>query len=131
MQEDGLIEAFSAGDVSPNVYRAKSRNCGTGEASFVRLLAALPLDPDRLATHVAHMVQVAASLWDLCEALPDDKRAELVREVFGTIVLSRDGIAGFTLKPPVDQLASPAKGDPRRLSSNHHNGLVDAILDAA
>ena len=126
-----LIEAFSAGDVSPNVYRAKTQELRDRRGKFGQELAALPLDPDRLATHVAHMVQVAASLWDLCEALPDDKRAELVREVFGTIVLSRDGIAGFTLKPPVDQLASPAKGDPRRLSSDHRDGLVNAILDAA
>ena len=65
------------------------------------------------------------------EAFPDDKRAELVREVFGTIVVSRDGIAGFTLRPPFDQLASAAKGDLRKLTGDYRGGLVDAILAAA
>ena len=46
-------------------------------------------------------------------------------------VLARDGIAGFTLKPPFDQLASAAKGDPRNLSAKSRDQLVEAILDAA
>jgi hypothetical protein len=66
-------------------------------------------------------------MWDLYESLSDTRRTELGREVFQTVVLSSEGIAGFVLRPPFDALAASAKGDPRKLSASQ---LLGAILDA-
>jgi hypothetical protein len=70
-------------------------------------------------------------MWDLYESLAEAKRAELLREVFESIVLTSDGIAGFALRSPFNELASAAKGDPRKLSLNERNRLLGTILDAA
>jgi hypothetical protein len=130
-QEMQLTEAFTVGDLSPNVYRTKSQGLRDRRTAMSKELAGLPLSPHGLTARVAHTIELATSLWDLYTHFSDARRSALLAEVFGTIVLARDGIAGFTLKPPFDRLASAAKNDPRKLSAGRRDGLVAAILDAA
>ena len=97
-----LTEAFTVGDLSPNIYRNKAQGLRERRSTIRQELARLPLSLHAPMARVAHVIEVAASLWDLYTRFSDARRAELLAEVFGTIVLSRDGIAGFTLKPHVE-----------------------------
>jgi hypothetical protein len=63
---------------------------------------------------------------DLYEPLNESQRGELMRTVFKAVVLDRDGIAGFALKPPFDQLAIPHGPRPRTPRE-----MAQAILDVA
>jgi DNA invertase Pin-like site-specific DNA recombinase len=130
-QELHLTESFTVGDLSPNVYRLKAQELRDRRTTIGNELRRLTVDPGRLSARVAHILNVATSMRDLYEALSLAEQVELVAEVFGAIVLSRDGIVGFTLRPPFDRLASAAGTDPRKASGEGPAALVHAILDAA
>jgi hypothetical protein len=126
-----LIDAFTTGDIAPSVYRVKTEEFRLARARIAKQVDAASVDTARLSEKVGRTLYVATSMWDLHEPLSDAGRTELLREVFRTVVLSSDGIVGFTLKPPFDSLASAAKGDARKISATERDQLVGAILDAA
>jgi len=126
-----LTEAFTAGYMNPDLYRAKAEKLRSARNRIQAQITAPSTTASTLAAKIARTLQLANSLWDLYTSLADDRQASLLREVFGTIVLSADGIVGFTLNPPFDQLASAAKGDPRKLTAERRDQLLEAIADAA
>lgn len=119
-----------SGDVSPNVYKTKAEELRARRDRLTQD-ARHSFDPATLAAQTARILQIASSLKDLYESLPEPKQADLLREVFSTIVLSSDGIVGFALRSPFDQLSTSATNDPRRLNANGRARLADAILDTA
>ena len=115
-----LTAAFTAGDIAPNTYKA--------EIADVRAKrAALGDEPpvavsDRLAVSVMRTLQLASSFWDLYQPLDDRMKQQMVHAVFKTVVLDHEGITGYTLNPPFDELMS---GLPREADQ-----LADAIVTA-
>lgn len=126
-----VTSAFTSDDMPPHVYKAKMEELRNRRAAIDAAKSRLVLDPARLSALTARTLEIANSMWDLYTSMSDTKRAELVREVFRTIVLSSDGIVGFTLNPPFDKLVSAAGNDPRKLSSTQERIIASALLEAA
>jgi hypothetical protein len=126
-----LTEAFTSGDLSPATYKLKSDELRARRSRLIQHRARGVPDAQHLMAKVARTLEIAASLKDLYDAFSDDRRAALLREVFSAVVLSSDGITGFVLRPPFDELASSAKNDPRKLSVERRNQLAASIIDAA
>jgi hypothetical protein len=120
-----LTEAFTAGDLSPEAYAAGTTRLRTARRALDVEDARPDVNPAQLAAAVVQTLQLATSLWDLYEQLTEERRAELLRSVFATVVLDREGIAGFTLKAPFNALVTPPD-DPLAVE-----GMATAILDHA
>jgi hypothetical protein len=88
-------------------------------------------DPVQLTAKAARILDVATSLRDFHDTFSNDERASLFRDVFSTIVISSEGIVGYTLRKPFNELVSSAKNDPRKLSVEKRERLAKAILNAA
>jgi hypothetical protein len=117
--------------VSPNVYRVKSAEVRDRRSQISQERGRGTPDAAQLAAKVARTLQLANSLGDLYDSLSESKRPQLLRDVFKVVVISSEGIVGFTLRPPFDELASSAKNDPRKLTTGKRDQLAEAILDAA
>ncbi|MFA5897641.1 MAG: recombinase family protein [Hyphomicrobium sp.] len=130
-EEMALTDAFTADDVPPHVYKAKMEQLRARRTAANKVMVRATVDPAELAARVGRTLHIANSMWDLYDSLSDPKRAELIRQVFRTIVLSADGIIGFTLKPPFDTLISAAKNDPRKLSGRASAAVAEALVNAA
>lgn len=120
-----LTEAFSAGDIAPNAFNHQAAAIRAKRQQLAQLATTAPTSAEQLGEFVSRMLQLATSFWDLYEPVNELRRASLLKNLFGTIVLDHEGIAGFTLKPPFTELLKP---------SNRHRQPVDlarAILDAA
>jgi site-specific DNA recombinase len=126
-----LTDAFTNGDVSPEVYKNKTADLRAKRIQLEDESKRLSIDPAAVVAKVKEVLDVATALWDLYEALDDGKRAELVRSVFSAIVLGHEGIVGFSLKRPFDKLASVDKERLQQPGAIERDELVDAILDAA
>lgn len=59
---------------------------------------------DALVAQVDDALTLATSLGDLYDQLSELRRAELLRSAFATVVLSKDGVIGFTLKTSLEEL---------------------------
>jgi site-specific DNA recombinase len=127
--EMGLTAAFSSGDMAPNVYRSRTDELRQKRSSAQQARAMLHADPAETIARVSRTLQVATSLRDLYDGMSDYKRAELIREAFSTIVLSADGIAGFTLKAPFDRFAS-ISGEDDNLTVRESTDLAESMLAA-
>lgn len=107
-QEIRLTEAFTAGDISPDVYKPKSAELRKRRSQVIAQLARPVLARDVLVNRLDEILKLATSLSDIYEQLPDSKRVELLQGVFETLVLGPEGVAGFTLKEPFDRIAKAA-----------------------
>jgi DNA invertase Pin-like site-specific DNA recombinase len=126
-----LTDAFTDGDVSPEIYKSKTADLRTKRIQLEEDSTRLSIDPAAVGAKVKETLDVATALWDLYEAFDDAKRAELLRSVFSSIVLGHEGIVGFSLKAPFDKLASMDKDRLQQAGTNEKGELVHAILDAA
>ena len=120
-----LTSAFTAGDMAPNVYQAQI-------ADVRAKRAALGDEPpvavgDRLAASVTQTLQLASSFWDLYQPLNDRMKQQMVHAVFKTVVLDHEGITGYTLNPPFDELMSAS---PPRQADQLAEAIVTAGLAA-
>jgi site-specific DNA recombinase len=126
-KEMKLTEAFMAGDMSTNTYKAATATLRGESAEVETQTSRTGADPDTLRTKVKDILRLATSLWDVYEDLNDERRAELLRSVFQAIVIGPDGVVGFTLKAPFDVLsARPFLGSATRVKD-----VAERILDAA
>lgn len=130
-EEMKVTSAFTANDMPSNLYKTTMEQLRARRTAIDADMARATADPAQLSARVARTLQIANSMWDLYDSLSDVKRAELVRQVFRTIVLSADGIVGFTLNTPFDGLVSAAKNDTRHLSARDRNTVAKALIDAA
>ena len=123
-----LTDAFTSGDVSPEVFKAKTLEIKTKRGKLDADLQQAAADPAALSAKVKRTLSLATSLWDLYEKLADDKRAELLRTVFRAVVVERDGIVGHALHAPFDTFVQP---QPSRGESQSRHQQATAAIDAA
>jgi hypothetical protein len=102
-----LTDAFTAGDVTPDVYKIKTVEIRASRAALEADLARAVVPAADLSAKVRRSLDVITSLWDVYEQLQDAQRVELLRSVFASMVVSKEGIVGYTLKPPLDALTGP------------------------
>lgn len=121
-----LTDGFTAGDVSPAIYKAKIAEIREKQMTLEKAFERTSVSPERLADTVARTLQLATSLWDLYEQFDDTKRVELLRSVFKAIVLDHNGVTGVTLKPPFDELMKPSP-----LAPGQEAHVAQRLLDAA
>jgi hypothetical protein len=126
-----LTDAFTDGDVSPELYKRKTSELRTKRTQLEEDSTRLSIDPQSVVARVKEILDVATALWDLYEAFDDSKRAELIRSVFSSIVLGNEGIVGFSLNAPFDKLASTDKDGFQQAGADEKEALVHAIMDAA
>jgi hypothetical protein len=126
-----LTEAFTSGDMSPDVYKVRSADLRLRRTRLASDRARGLPDPVQLTAKAARILDVATSLRDFHDTFSNDERASLFRDVFSTIVISSEGIVGYTLRKPFNELVSSAKNDPRKLSVEKRERLAKAILNAA
>ncbi|HLG56855.1 MAG TPA: recombinase family protein [Vicinamibacterales bacterium] len=127
-REMRLTDAFTTGDLSPEVFKAKGDELRQKRAALDRVEQYSSAKPENLSAAVARALGMATAVRDLYDQLNDDKQAELLREVFTSIIISHEGIVGYSLKPPLDQLASPSR---KKSGPSIHAQQAKAILDAA
>src|SRR6266508_2598901 len=118
-----LTDAFTGGDVAPNTYNAKIQELRAKREEIRQLDTTAPTTPEQLAEVVSRTLQLATSVWDLYEPMNEMRKATLLRNVFATIVLDHEGVAGFTLKPPFDNLMSSS-------GQSQPDELAKIVLDA-
>ena len=121
-----LTDGFTAGDISPAIYKVKIAEIRTQQAILEHASERTSVSAERLAEAVARTLQLATSLWDLYEQFDDTKRAELLRSVFNAIVLDHHGVVGVTLKPPFDELMKPSA-----VAQGEEAHVAQRLLDAA
>lgn len=128
-QEMRLTQSFTSGDTSPDVYKAQGSTIRKRRLEILERLGRTNVTREALVAKVDDTLKLATSLWDLYEQLSDAKQVELLRGVFTALVISAEGVVGFTLKPPFDRLSkavtTPGASPPRDKT------LAEAILDTA
>ena len=124
-KEMQLTQAFTGGDIAPNAFNREAAVIRATRHELGQIVAAAPTSTDQLAESVSRTLQLATSFWDLYEPMNEIRRASLLKSLFATIVLDHDGIAGFTLKPPFDELVKARRDQPQP------HALAKAIVDAA
>ena len=127
-KETKLTESFMASDISSKVYQAAAAKLRQEQTRIEADLSRVNVDADQLRGRVQETLRLATSLSDLYEMLNDVRRAELLRAVFSVVVLGPEGVVGFTLKPPFDELVKPQH--PHETGGDHAH-LAEVILDAA
>ena len=85
--------------------------------------SALAADVSRALARIyrSDTLQISTRLSDLYESMNDAQRAPLLRNVFQSIVLDHDGIAGFALRAPYANLF---KGTPSDASPKGSPGTI-------
>ena len=127
-QEMKLTEAFTAGDISGDVYKAKNADIRKKRVDTVEKLGRTALSRPALIAKVDEVLSLATSLWDLYDQFPDEKRTQLLRQAFSAVVLGPEGVVGFTLRQPLDRLVKTytRTSDSQREADQ----IAKAILDA-
>jgi hypothetical protein len=126
-----LTEAFTAGDVAPVAYQAKTADIRQKRASLEIDVRRAAVDPSEVSQKVSKTLALATSLWDLYERFNDERRAEFLHSMFSAVVLNHEGIVGHSLKAPLSSLieAGLESGDADR-STRQAEALLDAALAA-
>ena len=109
-QEMQLTQAFSAGDIAPNAFNREAAQVRAKRNELTGIATTVPASAHQLAEAVSRTLQLATSFWDLYEPMNDVRRASLLKNLFGTIVLDHEGVVGFTLKPPFAELLKASEG---------------------
>ena len=114
--EGKLTEAFSLGTISPSAYRERTQRLRLRRTELNDIINGKPLSNDQLAARVGKTLELATSLWDYYLELDDERRSGLLRSVFRTVVLGPEGILGFALNSPFDQLQSSRGSETARIA---------------
>jgi hypothetical protein len=128
-QEMRLTQSFTSGDTSPDVYKAQASVIRKRRVDVMERLGRTNVTREALVAKVDDALKLATSLWDLYEQLSEARQVELLRGVFATLVVSAEGLVGFTLKPPFDRLAKAIAAP--GASSIRDGTLATAILEGA
>jgi DNA invertase Pin-like site-specific DNA recombinase len=120
-----LTEAFAIGDLSAEDYAAKTEALRAEQAGVRQMATAAQRNSDELLAEIDRLLDLATTFWDLYAALAPAKQAELLKIIFSAIVVSHDGIVGFSFTPPFRALFSKreAAGDPEHVVE----GLLTSI----
>jgi DNA invertase Pin-like site-specific DNA recombinase len=121
-----LTDEFTRGAMGPAVYRERSTYLRSRRLEIEEIVTRPPVQEEDLKARIKKTLDLATSIWDVYEALDDNRRNELLRAVFGTLVLAPDGIIGWSLKPPFDKLHGSDKSSAETTAA----AMVDE-LDAA
>ena len=81
-----------------------------------------------MVLHRAYRLKFATSLSDLYDQLAESERVELLRGVFGSIVLGAEGVVGFTRESPFDRIVSATTK--AAAMSERAQGLATAIVSS-
>lgn len=125
-KEIRLTEAFASGDVSAEAY-GKLAAEGRKRRDELSVLLGRRL-PSRLEAIEAAdgILRLATSVADLYAAVRGARRQELLQAVFSCFVLGPEGVVGFTLNPPFDQISRHVE-EPRGAA---REALVGSIAGA-
>ena len=99
-----LTEAFARGDLSPEGYRQRALHLRSRRVEIEEIVNRQPMSTEQLTSRIKKALELATSIWDLYAPLDDERRNELLRAVFQTIVVGPEGVLGFSLRPPFDRL---------------------------
>lgn len=125
VREMELTDAFAAGDVAPNEFNTEIAAIRQKRAQLNKIAGRAPLTAEQLSEGVGRMLHLASSFWDLYDPLNEQQKTQMLRQLFASVVLDHNGIAGFTLNPPYDAL----------LRAGHYNKTPDelatTLVDAA
>jgi DNA invertase Pin-like site-specific DNA recombinase len=116
-REVALTEAFSAGTLSPTEYRRRVLALRERRRELERLTRQPPIPDEQLRARIKSILDVATSLWDLYQPLDDERRNRLLTLVFRLIVIGPEGILGYTLNRPFDELRKSPKDAARLVAS--------------
>ena len=105
-REMELTDAFSTGDLTPNLFNQEIAALREKRQRLNQVANTAPITVEQLTEQVGRILRTAASFWDLYTPLNEPRKTEMLRQVFATVVLDHDGIAGFTLNAPYDTLAA-------------------------
>ena len=124
-KEMELTDAFSAGDLAPNVFNQEIATLRTRRRQLYQATNTAPITAEQLTETVGRILRTASSFWDLYTLLNEQGKTDMLRQVFATVVLDHDGIAGFTLNAPYDTLAAARQHGTTALE------LASAVVNAA
>ena len=102
--EAKATDVFLAGDLSPSLYQQKAHGLKSARLRVEREIQGFTLTRESLVAKVAKILDFSTSLFDLYEAVSGARQSELLTAVFSNIVLGADGLVGFALKPPFDDV---------------------------
>ena len=123
-----LTEAYLSGDISPDAHHLKADEIRDARHYLERRLSATH-DVDDLRERSRQLIANAASLWDLYRSAAGEGRIELLRAVFGSLLMAPEGLVGFTLTPAFDQMLTMRSEN--GIDERAVDGLIDALLEAA
>ena len=103
-REQAITESFTRGDLTPDSYQERAVGLRSRRVEIEELMNRPVVPDDQLSSRIKQTLEVATSLWDLYQPLDESRRNELLIVVFKTIVLAPEGVLGFSLNPPFDQL---------------------------
>lgn len=109
--EHGITAAFVAGDLSPDAYATKTADNRQRREDLESIRSRRSADPSATMARVDRTLAMATTLWDLYQQLNDRRQLELLRQVFSTIVLCKDGISGYVLRPPFSAIKMASEAD--------------------
>ena len=103
-REMTLTEGFVAGAVAADAYQNLASKLRDHHVAIESQLSRAQVPADELMSRVRDVLGLAASLWDLYVKLSGPRQQELLKRVFGAIVLGPDGLVGYSLRVPFDSL---------------------------
>jgi hypothetical protein len=118
-----LTDAFTQGDIESEAYRERSVQLRNRRLAIERLVGRPPVPEEEMKARIRETLELATSMWDVYEPLDDNRRNELVRAVFRTLVLGPEGIIGWSLNPPFDRLQKSTKSDVQTIAATMLDGL--------
>lgn len=108
-REQALTDAFTHGDLTPEAYQRRATALRSRKLELERIVATPAIPDERIVARIKESLDVATSLWDLYKPLDEFRRNELLCAVFKVIALAPEGILGFSLNAPFDELQKAKK----------------------
>jgi site-specific DNA recombinase len=119
--EGKLTDVFLAEQLSPAAYQQKAFELRLHRSQVEREVQATDVPAAQLEDKVRKSLDFSTSIYDLYEQCHDWRRTELLKVVFTGLVLGADGLVGYSLRRPFEDLQGSPSADTR----------AKAILDAA
>ena len=129
-KERQLTDAFVSDVLSLDAYRASLSRLRTRLLAADEALARPDAEPERMKQSAAEVLRVAASVGRLHDQLRGKAKADLLRLVFNSLVLDGPHLAGWTLRPPFDQLLNPPDNSDRsQFEDAHVRAAISSIFE--
>jgi DNA invertase Pin-like site-specific DNA recombinase len=125
-REQALTEAYTRGELTPETYQRRATQLRSRKVELERLVTAPAVPDAKIAARVKESLEIATCLWDLYRPLDEFRRNELLRAVFKTVVLAPEGILGFSLNAPFNELHKGTRRSPQTVAET----LVESLAAA-